>query len=77
MSWRPTTGDAYAPPDAAAASRVSESPAATRSGDAEGRAFGVIDKQAAATLWLFDKQGAAVAHTPVLVGQATGDVAPA
>lgn len=72
-----TDGASYAPPDAAAASRVSEfASSVTRSGDAEGRAFGVIDKQAA-TLWLFDKQGQAVAHTPVLVGQATGDVAPA
>lgn len=67
---------AYAPPDPIAASRVSEfAGSVTRSGDAEGRAFGVIDKQAA-TLWLFDKQGNAVAHTPVLVGQAVGDVAP-
>ncbi len=68
---------AYAPPDAAAASRISDfAGSVMRSGDAEGRAFGVIDKQAA-TLWIFDKQGNAVANTPVLVGEATGDVAPA
>lgn len=67
----------YAPPDAAAAQAASEFAAQVmRSGDAGGRAFGVIDKQAA-TLWLFDKQGQAVANTPVLVGQAKGDTAPA
>lgn len=70
-------GSAYAPPDPAAASRVDEfASSVMRSGDAEGRAFGVIDKQAA-TLWIFDRQGHAVASTPVLVGEATGDVAPA
>lgn len=46
-----------------------------RSGDAGGRAFGVIDKPGA-TLWVFDAQGRAVAQSPVLVGQARGDVAP-
>lgn len=67
----------YAPPDAAAAAAASDFAAQVmRSGDAQGRAFGIIDKQAA-TLWIYDKHGNAVAHTPVLVGEATGDVAPA
>ena len=47
-----------------------------RSGDAGGRAFAIIDKPGA-TLWVFDAQGRALAGTPVLVGEATGDVAPA
>ena len=46
-----------------------------RSADAEGRTFGVIDKPSA-TLWIFDAQGRPVASSPVLVGQAVGDVAP-
>ena len=46
-----------------------------RSADAEGRTFGVIDKPSA-TLWIFDAQGRPVASSPVLVGQALGDVAP-
>ena len=46
-----------------------------RSADAEGRTFGVIDKPSA-TLWIFDAQGRTVASSPVLVGQAVGDVAP-
>ncbi len=46
-----------------------------RSGDAGGRAFAIIDKPGA-TLWVFDAQGRAVAQSPVLVGQAQGDVAP-
>ena len=44
-----------------------------RSADAEGRTFGVIDKPSA-TLWIFDAQGRTVASSPVLVGQAVGDV---
>ena len=46
-----------------------------RSADAEGRTFGVLDKPSA-TLWIFDAQGRPVASSPVLVGQAVGDVAP-
>lgn len=46
-----------------------------RSGNAQGRSFGVIDKRAA-TLWVFDGRGQPLARTPVLVGQAVGDVAP-
>lgn len=70
-------GSSYAPPDTAAASRVAEFAGhVSRSGDAQGRSFGVIDKQAA-TLWIFDKLGNAVADTPVLVGEAIGDDAPA
>lgn len=46
------------------------------SGDAEGRAFAVLDKPAA-RLWVFDPGGQLLAHAPVLVGQAVGDVAPA
>lgn len=46
-----------------------------RSADAEGRTFGIIDKPSA-TLWIFDAQGRPVANSPVLVGQAVGDVAP-
>ena len=47
-----------------------------RTSDAGGRTFGIIDKPSA-TLWVFDAQGRALAGTPVLVGEATGDVAPA
>ena len=47
-----------------------------RTSDAGGRTFGIIDKPSA-TLWVFDAQGRALASTPVLVGEATGDVAPA
>ncbi|MDO5694041.1 MAG: L,D-transpeptidase [Pseudomonadota bacterium] len=47
-----------------------------RSADAGGRTFGVIDKPSA-TLWIFDPQGQPLARTPVLVGQAVGDHAPA
>ncbi|MBY4595276.1 L,D-transpeptidase [bacterium BD-1] len=47
-----------------------------RSNDADGRAFGVIDKPRA-TLWIFDHQGRLLDRSPVLVGQARGDVAPA
>lgn len=46
-----------------------------RSGDAGGRHFAVIDKPSA-TLTVFDAQGRLVASSPVLVGQAVGDVAP-
>ena len=46
-----------------------------RTSDAGGRTFGIIDKPSA-TLWVFDAQGRAVAQSPVLVGQAQGDVAP-
>ena len=46
-----------------------------RSADAAGRTFGVIDKPSA-TLWIFDAQGRPLANSPVLVGQAVGDVAP-
>lgn len=46
-----------------------------RVGDAGGRPFSVIDKPSA-TLWVFDARGQAMSHTPVLVGQARGDVAP-
>ncbi|WP_324471068.1 L,D-transpeptidase [Ottowia sp.] len=46
-----------------------------RTADAGGRTFGIIDKPQA-TLWVFDAQGRLLASTPVLVGEATGDVAP-
>lgn len=46
-----------------------------RAGDAGGRPFGIVDKPGA-TLWVFDAQGRALAQTPVLVGEARGDVAP-
>ncbi|MBH1964175.1 MAG: L,D-transpeptidase [Comamonadaceae bacterium] len=44
--------------------------------DAAGKAFGVIDKPRA-TLWIFDARGKLLDRSPVLVGQARGDVAPA
>ena len=47
-----------------------------RSADAGGRTIGVIDKPSA-TLWIFDAQGRLIASSPVLVGEATGDSAPA
>lgn len=47
-----------------------------RANDAQGRAFGVIDKPLA-TIWVFDHQGRLQGLSPVLVGQARGDVAPA
>lgn len=47
-----------------------------RAADADGRSFGVIDKPSA-TLFIFDAQGRPLAQSPVLVGQAVGDVAPA
>ncbi len=47
-----------------------------RSDDAQGRSFGVVDKPRA-TLWVFDAQGRLLDRSPVLVGQARGDVAPA
>ena len=47
-----------------------------RSGDAGGRPFSIIDK-GGATLWVFDAEGRALAQSPVLVGEASGDVAPA
>lgn len=43
--------------------------------DADGRAFGIIDKPQAA-IWVYDGQGKLLARSPVLVGQARGDVAP-
>ena len=47
-----------------------------RAGDAGGRAFAVVDKPAA-TVWVFDRGGRLVDNSPVLLGQARGDVAPA
>lgn len=46
-----------------------------RAGDAAGMAFAVLDKPTA-TVTVFDAKGQFVARTPVLVGQAVGDVAP-
>lgn len=46
-----------------------------QTGDAGGRPFAVLDKPGA-TLWVFDRQGQPLAHSPVLVGQARGDIAP-
>ncbi len=46
-----------------------------RTADAGGRFFGIIDKPSA-TLSVFDAKGRHVASTPVLVGEAIGDVAP-
>ena len=68
--------NSYALPDAAAEAQAVEFAASVvRHADAGGRAFGIIDKQAAA-LWVFDGRGRPVASTPVLVGSARGDVAP-
>ncbi len=47
-----------------------------RSGDAAGMAFAVLDKPSA-TVTVFDAKGQLQARTPVLLGQAVGDVAPA
>ena len=47
-----------------------------RAGDAAGMAFAVLDKPTA-TVTVFDAKGQFMARTPVLVGQAVGDVAPA
>ena len=70
-------GQTYALPDAnAEAHAVDFASRVIQSADAGGRAFGIIDKPAA-TLWVFDGRGRPVASTPVLVGQARGDVAPA
>jgi hypothetical protein len=67
----------YAPPDPAAQERALAFAASVmRHGDAEGRAFAIVDKPAA-TLWVFNGRGQPVASTPVLVGAARGDVAPA
>lgn len=49
--------------------------AVVRSGDAGGLAFAVVDKPGA-TIWVFDQRGRLLGHSPVLVGQAPGDVAP-
>ncbi|HMN20158.1 MAG TPA: L,D-transpeptidase [Ottowia sp.] len=46
------------------------------SGDAQGRAFAVLDKPAA-HLWVFDRQGRLLGEAPVLLGAARGDTAPA
>ena len=69
--------ETFAPPNPAAeAAAIDFAVQVVRHADAGGRAFGIVDKQAAA-LWVFDGQGRAVARTPVLVGQARGDTAPA
>ncbi len=47
-----------------------------RANNAEGRAFAVIDKPQG-MLWVFNAQGLLLDQSPVLVGQARGDVAPA
>ena len=66
-----------APPDAGAeAAAVAFAASVVRHADAGGRAFAIVDKQAAA-LWVFDGRGRPLASSPVLVGQARGDVAPA
>ncbi|RRD58934.1 L,D-transpeptidase [Comamonadaceae bacterium OH2545_COT-014] len=53
--------------------------AVRQSGDARGHGasghFGVIDKTGA-RLWIFSPRGHVLAHSPVLLGQAPGDVAP-
>ena len=46
-----------------------------RANDAAGMAFAVLDKPTA-TVTVFDAKGQFVARTPVLVGEAVGDVAP-
>ncbi|MFV0681040.1 L,D-transpeptidase [Ottowia sp.] len=75
-AWAAGDSDLYALPDAAAEARaVNLAASVMRHADAAGRAFGIIDKQAA-TLWVFDGRGQPVASTPVLVGAARGDVAP-
>jgi len=66
----------YAPPDPQAQAFALEFAASVmRHADAGGRAFAIVDKQAA-TLWVFDGGGKLLASTPVLVGLARGDVAP-
>lgn len=50
--------------------------AVRQSGDALGHAFAVLDKPAA-RLWVFDHNGRLIGDTPVLLGQARGDTAPA
>lgn len=59
--------------DDAGAQRFAED--VVRSRDAGGRAFAVVDKPAA-TVWVFDARGRLLGQSPVLVGQAPGDVAP-
>ena len=59
--------------DDAGAQRFAED--VVRSHDARGRAFAVVDKPAA-TVWVFDAPGRLLGQSPVLVGQAPGDVAP-
>ncbi len=59
--------------DDAGAQRFAD--AVVRSRDAGGRAFAVVDKPVA-TVWVFDARGRLLAQSPVLVGQAPGDVAP-
>lgn len=69
-------GDRYALPDPAAEARAVQFAARVIArADAGGRAFGIIDKQAAA-LWVFDGHGRPLESTPVLVGAARGDTAP-
>ena len=71
-----STPSGMVPPASEASGMVQQfSQDVVRSADAEGRTFGVIDKPSA-TLWIFDAQGRPVASSPVLVGQALGDVAP-
>ena len=59
--------------DAASARAFAD--AVVRTGDADGLAFAIVDKPGA-TVWVFDARGRALGHSPVLVGQAPGDVAP-
>ena len=68
--------DSALPDPAAQAMAIEFAHAVIRHADAGGRAFGVVDKRAA-TLWIFDGRGQPLARTPVLVGQAVGDTAPA
>lgn len=59
--------------DAAFAARFAQQ--AIAAGDTAGLAIAVVDKPSA-TIWVFDARGQPLASSPVLVGQATGDVAP-
>ena len=63
---------AAAPGDAAVQSFAAD---VVRAGDAAGMSFAVLDKPTA-TVTVFDAKGQLLARSPVLVGQAVGDVAP-
>lgn len=65
-------GEPVSPSDATVQSFAAD---VVRAGDAAGMSFAVLDKPTA-TVTVFDAKGQLLARTPVLVGQAVGDVAP-